>query len=342
MEKIEKKRALVTGASGMVGAFILKELQNEAYTITAIYNRQSSLDRIKNNPLFKNLKEINWVKADVCDTQEINTLCKDVDVVFHTAAVVSFASSDQDLMFDININGTKNIVNACLENKVPKLCHVSSIAALGNTSDGSPIDETINWSHNKNRSNYSITKFHSEMEVHRGIQEGLDAVIISPSVILGPGNWKDGSSAFFGTVAKGLKFYTSGGTGYVDVRDVAKACVSLCKDEVFSKVKNERYLLSSENLSFHYIFEQIAKTIHKPAPKIDAKPWMLSIAWRLALIASVITRSKPSFTKENAQTSVKTTTYNGTKISHTIPFTYIPIEQSIEWIGSIYNNEMNQ
>lgn len=225
-----------------------------------------------------------------------------------------------------NEEGTANLVNICVDKKIEKFCFVSSIATLGNSKNGETIDELSYWQGGRNHSAYSISKFRAEMEVWRATKEGLNAVIINPSVILGPGDWSQGSPKIIHTVYKGLKFYTPGGTGFVDVRDVAKAMINL----VASNITNERFLLNGANLSYKSLFTNIAKALNVKAPYIKSNKTLVGLAWRYEKIKNILFGKEPLITKDSARTSQKVTYYSGKLITDKINFTYTPIDQTIK------------
>ncbi|MFA9392442.1 MAG: SDR family NAD(P)-dependent oxidoreductase [Prolixibacteraceae bacterium] len=344
MEK-ESRNILVTGATGMLGARIVFDLLNNGDRVKAIYRTKSRIDQFKKNISFytKELVElaslVEWVEADVLDYGSICDAVEGVDLVIHSAAMVSFHSDDQAAMYDINIQGTANIVNACLLKGVKKICHVSSIAALGKEEEGATIDEESTWIPEQKHSGYQISKFHSEMEIWRGINEGLEAVIVNPSVILGPGEWHAGSPAFFNNIYKGMKFYPQGGTGFVDVRDVSAAIISLTDKENWKAAIQKRFLLNAENLAYQNVFHLIANALMVKAPNIAANKYLLALAWRAAWIGGKLSGKKPLITRGSVGNASKMQRFNGTKITLEFGFTYRPMEKSIAEIGQMYLND---
>ncbi len=232
-------------------------------------------------------------------------------------------------MISNNVEGTSNLVNAALENGVKKLCHVSSIAALGNNLDETPVTEETNWIPSKKVTGYSESKFFSEMEIWRGIEEGLDAVIINPSIILGPAKWNSGSAQFFKLMNEEFKFYTRGVKGFVDVHDVVKVMITLMDNHHFEQAKNQRFILSAENLSMQDLFSQIADALGKPRPKYFTSDFLLGIIWRAAKMVSIVSGKPPFLTKETAATSNNKNYYDGSKIKKFMDFEYTPINDSI-------------
>ncbi len=324
----------VTGGTGLVGAHLLLELCKRDEKIKALKRKSSRLEVVsklfdadQNQALFS---RIEWVDGDILDYFDLEKLLKGVTEIYHCAAIVSFNRHDQQQMISNNVEGTATLVNAAIENGVKKICHVSSVAALGRLQNGQLVTEETNWIPSKKHSAYSESKFFSETEIWRGVEEGLDAIIVNPSIILGPGNWDSSSPRIFKTVHKGMKFYTKGVTGYVDVEDVVKAMLLLMDEKNFEQCKNQRYLLNAENLSYEQVFKQVAEALSKPGPSIHATRFMTAIAWRISALASRITGKKPSITKEIASSSVDVNYFDGSKITRTLDYSYTPVSETIE------------
>lgn len=326
----------VTGGTGLLGANLLCKLTQNNEQITALKCPKSSLEHIKqvfedfDNP---NFNQIKWVNGDILDYQLLLDLIKDIKYIYHTAAFVSFAPHDKKKMIEINVQGTKNMVNAALQNNIEKFCHVSSIATLENTHQNTIIDENALNITTRKQSTYSLTKIQSELEVWRAINEGLKAVIVNPSVILTTAKRQDGSAAFFDTVWNGLKFYTHGKTGFVDVRDVVNLMIKLTNSEIIG----ERFILSSENETYKNIFDKIAENLQVKPPKIYATPILTSIAWRLEAIKAFILQKKPLITKETTQAAHSITEYSTKKIREKFDnYQFIPLDETIRFYTSLF------
>lgn len=324
---------LVTGGTGLVGSHLLFDLTKKGETIRALKRENSSLQAVRECFSFysdsadKLFKRIEWVNGDMLDIDSLKDALNGITEVYHCAALVSFKKVDKVKMKNINVEGTRNIVNACLDYKIRKLCYVSSTAALGTPEEkGETVTETTPWSPEDKRSDYSVSKFNSELEIWRGIEEGLDAVIVNPSIILGPGQWNRGSSLLFSTVNKGLKYFTRGITGYVDVRDVSKAMVQLMN----SDIRNERYVLNADNCCYEFILRDIAKALNLPEPNKYASSFMTGIVWRIAYLKKIFLFKEPSFTRATAQSSHKCTYYSSQKIKDTLGFEFISVADSIK------------
>lgn len=292
---------LVTGGTGLVGAHLLLHLAENENNIRAIYRNEQKTEKTKKLFSLYNKEhlfpKIQWIKADILDIPSLEFAFKDIEFVYHCAAHISFDPKDEDLLRKVNIEGSANIVNFCIDKNIKKLCHVSSIAALGDLKENQTIlTEDIEWNPEAFHSDYAITKYGAEMEVWRGQQEGLNVVIVNPGVIFGTTLWTDGSGAFFSKIKNGFPFYTKGTTGYVSVFDVVKVMRLLMK----SSISGERFSLISENYSFEKIINSIAEKLNAKKPAFEAKPWMTSLAWRLDWLISTVFRTKRNLTRYGA------------------------------------------
>ncbi len=336
----------VTGGTGLIGSHLLYQLVSSGQIVKALKRKTSNLKQVQKvfSYYSENAEElfhrIEWKEGDILDYYGLEKLLKGVDKLYHCAAIVSFNSKERSWMIRNNVDGTANLVNAALENGVKKFCHVSSVAALGSLLNGYLVDETTNWGPSKKNSGYSESKFFSEAEVWRGIEEGLNAVIVNPSIVIGPGNWEQGSPQLFKTIGDGMNFYTKGVTGYVDVNDVVEIMVRLMDDTNFENVKNQRFLLSAENLSYRSVFYQIADALGKPRPKVHASPFLLAVAWRAAAFYGWLSRTSPTITRETASASAANRKFDGSKITRILNFKYRPVSKSIRQTAALYLNDL--
>jgi nucleoside-diphosphate-sugar epimerase len=339
---IKNSKILVTGSTGMLGSHLIYSLLEKGYKISATKRKTSNInDTIKiigfYTDKYIDLKEnINWIEADLTDYNDVEDAISGNDIVFNLAANVSFNPKEKAKIIAENTIITANIVNACLKENVKKLCHVSSIASIGESNNGELISEKNDKTNFKNSSGYSISKFESEMEVWRGISEGLNAVIINPSIILGPGNWKKGSPMIFDTVNSNLKYYTTGINGFVDVRDVVEILIELAK----SDISEERYILNSENLSYKNIFDLVAENLNKPKPKIEAGKFLLETARILEELKYKIFNHKPKITKDTIKSAISNSSYSNEKIKNALNYEFIPIKKSISDFGKIFLRDL--
>jgi nucleoside-diphosphate-sugar epimerase len=332
----------LTGGTGMLGAHLLFDLTKIGANVRALKRESSDLKVVQK--IFswytpdadKLFSQIEWVEGDLMDKIALREAIKGADIIIHAAAKVSFDPRDRETMLLENVEGTANLVDLALELSVQRFCHVSSVAALGNQDFGIPVNEDLSWQNDGQRSAYSESKFQSEMEVWRGIEEGLQAVIVNPSVILGPGKWESGSPRFFHTMRNGMKFYTDGSTGFVDVRDVSRAIIGLLQSDDWDSIKNQRFVISAENLTFRELFDRIAAALNQQKPTVRANRVLLQLGWRASRLVSLVTGKEPALTKETARSASKHSQYDGSKITRTIDFGYLQIAKTIQDIGKIF------
>lgn len=325
---------LVTGGTGLVGSHLLYKLLKTSNKVRAIYRREHKLALVKKvfsyysadyETLFD---QIEWVEADITDIPALQRAFQDIDYVYHCAAFVSFEPDKYHVLRKINIEGTANVVNLCLSHQVKKLCYVSSIAAIGHQQNPQQlITEDTNWNQDADNSVYAITKYGAEIEVWRGTQEGIDAVIINPGIIIGPGFWNSGgSSSLIKKIYKGMPYYTHGVTAYVDVDDVVRAMILLMK----SPIKNERFIVISENLSFKEFQQQTALALGvKPASK-EATPLILGLGWRLDWLNRLLTGKRRRLSRQMTRSARSITKYDASKIKNALDFKFKPMQVSIE------------
>lgn len=270
---------LVTGATGLVGSHLILHLLENEEDVRALYRTEQNI--LKTKALFEWKKamhlfeKINWIEGCITDIPSLETAFKDVTHVYHCAALISFDPNTEENLRKTNIEGTANVVNFCLSNKIKKLCHVSSIAALGDLQEHQTIiTEETEWNPEKPHSDYAITKYGAEMEVWRGQEEGLETVIVNPGIILGPGFWENGSSEVFTRIKNGLKFYTNGTTGITTVTDVVKIMRLLMK----SNIQKERFTIVSEVIGYKTISTLIAKELNTTSPSTYLAPWATNLS----------------------------------------------------------------
>jgi dihydroflavonol-4-reductase len=314
---------LVTGATGFLGAELAKQLVRQGSHIRCIKRQKSVIPKI----LKPFEDQIEWAEADMLDTFALEEALKGVTQVYHAAAWVSLKQADKKEMIRTNVTGTANIVNLCLGQDI-RMVHVSSVAAIGLAKPGELITENHHLDISTENDGYAISKLESEMEVWRGIAEGLNAVIVNPSIIIGADAGTKGSGELFETVRKGLKFYTLGSCGFVDVKDVAKAMIILMN----SGIHAERFIISAENRGYKQMVGEIANGFSIKPPAAFATPFMLSMAWRGAAIIGALTGKAPKLDKISAQAASMTRNYDNSKIKKAIGIEFKPISNSIKEI----------
>jgi dihydroflavonol-4-reductase len=334
----------VTGATGFLGSYLLYELVKLNRPVKALIRNPDKIAFVKKifNYYEKDSSDladsVNWVKGDILDYYTLIENMQDASLVFHSAGMVSFKDSDRSKIMRINVEGTANIVNACLELGIEKLCHVSSVSSLGEAINGELVNENMLWNPKPAATTYAVSKFKAEMEVWRGIYEGLNAVIVNPSIILGPGMWFGTSSGLFKEAYRGLSYYPTGSGGYVDVRDVVSAMIKLAD----SKINGERYILNAENISHQDVINFLALAMNRKLPVHKITPFIMKAVYVADKIRALLTGQSPMISLRSMEISANNTAYSNQKIKEALSLDFIPVKESVEYITKIYLDEIHQ
>lgn len=325
---------LVTGGTGFLGSYIIKQLVEKGYNVRAL-RRSNKLPFWIAKEI---LEKVEWVEGDVLDVIALENAMNGVDTIIHSAAIVSFATKDRKEMYHVNVEGTANVVNIALEKNVRRLVHISSVAALGRTANGGHVNEEKKWEESKVNTHYAKSKFKAELQVWRGISEGLEAVILNPSTILGYGDWHSSSCAIFKSVHDGFNWYTPGINGFVDVEDVAKAAIVLME----STINEQRFIVNGDSWTFKKLQDTIADGFSKKRPARKTTPFLLGVAWRMEKLKSLFTRKKPLLTKESARVAQSQTWFENDKILKALQgFSFTPLEETIKKACEKYTGTIN-
>lgn len=328
---------LLTGATGFLGAHVCASLLEKGYEVRACKRKSSSLQEFENILAWRlgaNWQEkatsLEWAEADILDYDSLMDAMPGIEVVFHVAAIVTFWEKRRDELFQVNLEGTANVVNACLAAGIPWLIHTSSIAAIGRDAKQPAISEDNEWVDSPYNSQYAISKHLAEMEVWRGREEGLKAGMVNPGVILGEGDWSKGSCRLLKKIMDGLPYYTDAQNGYVDVLDVADGLIAIYE----KKLDGQRFILVGENLEAKTLINTGAEVFGNKPASFLVKPWMLGIAWRLNWLSSLFTGKEPLLTKETANTGSHRYTYATEKSKEVLGIHYRSIREIFERIKS--------
>lgn len=323
---------------------MLIDLVKAGENIRAIYRTKESLTAVKKVFSYTNTEteanrlfsQIDWHLADITNIPSLKAAFEGVDQVYHCAALVSFDTSKDSQLRKINIEGTANVVNFCIKNRVKKLCHVSSIATFDKKPGEDKLSEKSLWNKELNHSMYAITKYGAEMEVWRASQEGVPVIIVNPGVIIGPGFWKSGSGKIFNRVNSGLDYYFPKTTGFVGIWDVVKSMQQLMN----SPVKNDDFIVVSENLSFKDIFSMTAKSLGKPAPSKMLKKWMIFTAWLWQEISGLFSTKEKHLEMRSQKSLFEHSFYSSAKLRQEINFKFEPISEVIAKTAIFFRKDL--
>ncbi len=321
MTDIASMKYFVTGGNGLVGSYIIRELTARGHEVVALRRKTSDMS------LAADLK-VEWVEGELSDTEGLRIHLQDCQAVIHAAAMVTFDPRDRAKLFCVNVTGTENMVNLCLDLGIRWFGFVSSVAALGRGAQ-LILDEQAKWLDSDENSAYAQSKFRAELEVWRGAAEGLEVVIVNPSIVLGKAPTVRSSLKILDYVRKGNRYYTDGLINYVDVRDVASILVSLIEQ----KITGQRFILNAGTLPYREFFAQVAARVGVPAPDRLLTPVMLEIGWRLAWVYAALTGKSPLITKETAKSSRGKFRYDASRI-RSLGFDFRPLEETLDWCCS--------
>ncbi|MET4105474.1 NAD-dependent epimerase/dehydratase family protein [Hymenobacter sp. UYP22] len=318
----------VTGGSGLVGRFLLAELVARGLPVRALYRQQI--------PVIPVADQVDWVQGDIRDTIGLRQALEGITHVFHCAGLVSYAPQDEDELLRINVEGTANVVDACLERPGIRLGMVSSVAALGGgtsteaaTQPGPVVlDEQTKWDLGAAHNAYASSKYLGELEVWRGVSEGLQAIMVNPSVILGPADWTQSSTRLFRYAYQEHYLYTPGAINLVDVRDVVDALVHLTLHTTRS---GERYVLNAGTMPLREFLRQAATNFRKRPPSVAVPDWAAEVIWRLEYVRSLATGARPLITKDTARAGRRPVAYRTEKIRQELGRNFRPLSETINW-----------
>jgi len=322
---------LVTGGTGLLGSHLLIELTRKPQPVKAIYRSKERIAHVKKifqfyhgNDWESPFSHIQWVEGDILDIPRLEELMEGCDIVYHAAALVSFARQDFHKLIKINREGTANVVNTALGAGVKTLAYVSSTAAIGGK-DNEATTENSKWKLSPKTSGYSISKYSAEKEVWRGVEEGLDCVIVNPCLIFGPGLWDESSLTIFRTIENGLPFYTRGTNAIVDARDVSEILVQL----VNSSIRNERFLCIGTNMPIREMLNELARQQGQKAPWIATPKWLMGLTWRISAVVAFFRGKKPTVTRASANSAFTRMHYDATKIKTTIGYEFRSFKDTV-------------
>lgn len=322
----------VTGANGLLGSFIIRKLIQEQLPFVAL--KRSGSDTSLLNDVGE---KIQWRDADILNPVQVSEALSGCSKVIHTAAMVSFNPHRANEVMEVNAYGTRHVVNACQEQNVKRLVHISSVAALGRQKGQTLINEENKWIENPMNSVYAISKYRAELEVFRGQEEGLNTIVLNPSVILAPADWNRSSAKLFKYVWKEKSFYIDAFLNYVDVRDVASCAVKFLQTDH----QSQRIIVNAGNISFKNFFEKIAAEFNVKPPSIKLSKGILNIVAKAEALRTLFSKSEPLITRETAQLADTRFLYDNQKIKNILDFEFQTIENTIDWCCTYYNKKFN-
>lgn len=312
---------LITGITGLFGSQLAKEF-SQVGSIHGLI-RENSNHGMVNQPDF----QIEWHKGELSDVDSLLDALQGIDIVIHSAGLVSFSPQDEDKLYEVNSVGTANLINAMITAGVSKLVHVSSVAAIGRNPELNVIDEEYKWADSPFNTPYALSKYWAELEAWRGEQEGLDLIVVNPSILLGKASYTKSSSAIYSYVLEGNKFYPKGDLNFIDVRDAAKITRMLVENNAWG----ERFILNKQSISYRDFFSEVAAVFGKKAPTIPVSDWLISFASLTMAVLNILGISKFPLNKQTARLSQQKIRFDNSKVEKLFGYQYYSLRQSLEW-----------
>jgi len=325
----------LTGGTGLIGSFVLQELRRRGLAVRALY--RGALPTTGPSG-------VEWVQGDLADTSLLATaITAEVTHVFHCAGLVSYAPQDEDALLRVNVEGTAAVVDACLQHSAIRLGYVSSVAALaqpsGEQSEATPasptprvLDEKATWDLGAHHSAYATSKYLAELEVWRGVAEGLSAVIVNPSIVLGVGDWHRSSTRLLRYAYEEHSFYTPGQLNFVDVRDVVAHLLQLTLE--LPTLPPARYILSGGTQPLGDFLAAVAQAFGRRPPRVAVPAWAAEVIWRLEHARSLLTGARPLITRDTARAGLRPVMYDTRKVQRATGLGFRPLAETIAWLAT--------
>ena len=371
---------LVTGATGLVGAHTLYRLLQDHDRVVALKRKTSSLDNLREifgyytREVDALMDRIDWREGDLLDKESLPVALEGISVVVNCAAIVSFDPRDRKRMIKNNVEGVGNLVEAIKmtddegrmtkEKIKPLLIHISSTSALGDSPGKDPhffVDEETPRDPKRKHSGYSESKHLSEKVIQESfinlsqspippipnpqspVPNPLNILFLNPGIVLGPGQWGKGSSQLFVKAWEGLNVYPFGGTGYVDVRDVAEIVGRIAMRSQSSWDDSpERYCLVGANLRYKEFFDMVTDAYGKRNPQVYAGPFLSGVAWRLDTLRARLTGKFPLITRETAEAAQRISYYSSGKVKEALDFEFRPIDETVRWVCDCFTRTLRE
>ena len=317
---------LVTGGTGFLGSNLAVALREQGLSVRILRRQRSDLRAIGD-------ADVEHAIGDVRDRDSLRKAVRGCDTVFHTVAVVSYWKKRRPELTQVNVGGTQNVVDVCLELGIDSLIHTSSIAAIGYAGDEQPADESSPFNWERYDIGYRNTKHESEQVVLNAVRRGLRAVVVNPSVMIGPRDIHFlGGQILRDVSKKRIFYYVSGGISIADVADVVAGHIAAARKGRIG----ERYILSGENLTHQQVLSTVAEVVGGIAPLICLPmPLVLAIAASSEALGTLLGR-EPWLPRELVAGIDRRCWYSAEKARQELGYTITPFRKAVERAFSWY------
>lgn len=317
---------LITGATGHIGNVLVRELAARGYPVRALVLPNEDLSPLDNLP-------VEIAVGDITDYPSLLNAFDGITYVYHLAGIVSIGSGKKDILYRVNVEGTRNVVRACLEKRVKRMVYTSSIHAFPELPFGEALTESKDFDEKKVLGHYAKSKAIATKIVLDAARGGLDAVIVHPTGVIGPYDYKVSNMGqlIIDFMNKRLLAYIDGSYDFVDVRDVANGLILACE----KGRPGENYILSGEQITVKEILEYLEEATGLPGPKLKIPLWLAKLTAPLSELYYKILRQQPLYTSYSIYTLTSNSVTSSKKAKEELGYISRPIKEAIidavEW-----------
>ncbi len=314
-------KVLVTGADGVLGSNLVRVLLKRKYEVTALIEKGK-------DPVTLNCLNVNRVEGNILNIEDVNRVIEGQDVLIHCAASTSVWPARSEIVNQVNVQGTENVVQACLRFGIKKMIYVGTANSFGFGSIDEPGKEGDSYKSGKYGLDYMDSKKIAQEKVIQAVNhKGLPAVIVNPTFMIGPFDSKPSSGAMIlALINNKIPCYTGGGKNYINVADAAIGIANAIK---LGKV-GECYILGNENLTFKAMFEKISAVVNCNAPKRRLPAGIVQLYGKINALFARLFKFHPSITPELAKISCEEHYYSAQKAVRELKLPQTPLEQGIK------------
>ena len=311
----------VTGATGHIGNVLVRELLSRGKEVRAIIQPFDDVSPLSG-------LEVEMVEGDVRRIDSIIKALEHCDVVYHLAGIVTIEQGKSDLLHQVNVVGTRNVVEACLRNHVKRLIYTSSVHAIQEPQHGTVIDETLPYAPDKVLGDYAKSKAQASLEILEGVRRGLDAVIVCPTGVIGPNDYRPSEMGelIINVIRGKLKGYLDGAYDFVDVRDVVKGLILACE----KGRSGESYILSGEQITVRDLFLTVEEITGAKAPSFKVPRWLARTAGKITPLYYRLTKKRALFTSYSVKVLSSNSVVSSEKARRELGYDSRPLRESIE------------
>lgn len=314
-------KVLVTGATGFIGSSVLRRLTHEGYEPVALVRAKSNLEAISD---FVDTVELRY--GDVTDADSVANAMKGVKQVYHCAGVARIGPGHDDMLYKVNVEGTRNVLREALRNDVERVVFTSSVSAVGITGSKKPATEDQHWNLDKLNVPYFRTKHLAELEVAEAVKQGLDCVTVNPSYVFGPGDINFNAGRLIRDLYyRKIPFYPVGGVCVVDIDIVVDGHLAAMK----KGRTGERYILGGENITYKMVFDTICNIVGAPKVKLPMLPSLIKLFIKMTENARKLKKVSALINREILASSSNYLYYDSSKARNELGLGHKSFEESI-------------